>query len=190
MKNSPHRKSIYISLLRGINVGGHKIIKMDQLLQAYEELGFVDVATYIQSGNVVFKSCAKTSEDLAKEIEEMLRRRFSMSVAVIVRTAEEIGKVARSNPFLKESGIDPGTLHVTFLSHAPQKAALKGLDALAAGADRFHCCGREIFLHCPNRFAETKLSINTFEKVLSVGATTRNWNTVNKLWAMAENLTG
>ena len=109
-----------------------------------------------------------------------------MSVPVIVRTAEEIGEVSRSNPFLKENGIDFGKLHVTFLSHAPHKTAVKGLDTIAAGPDRFHCCGREIFLYCPNGFAGTKLSINVFEKVLSVGATTRNWNTVNRLYEMAK----
>jgi uncharacterized protein (DUF1697 family) len=186
MKNSsPPPTSTYVSLLRGINVGGHKIIKMDQLRKAFEELGFADVATYVQSGNVIFKSPRKVSEDLSTRIEEMLLRRFSMSVPVIVRTSEEMGIVARNNPFLKESGVDPSKLHVTFLSHTPQKTVLKGLDAIAAGPDQFRCCGQEIYLYCPNGFAGTKLSITAFERVLAVGATTRNWNTVNKLYEMA-----
>ena len=184
MTTSSH--TTFVALLRGINVGGHKIIKMDALRAAFAGMGFGDVATYVQSGNVVFKSSARTSNDLAKKIEEMLLRRFSLSVPVIVRSAEEIGEVARSNPFLKESGIDPGKLHVTFLSGSPQKTALKGLDTIAAGPDRFHCCGQEIYLYCPNGFGVSKLSINVFEKVLSVGATTRNWNTVNRLWEMAK----
>jgi len=185
MKNSSPATSTYIALLRGINVGGHKIIKMDELRKAFEELGFDDVGTYVQSGNVVFKSAAKISGDLAKKIEEMVLRRFSMAVLVIVRSAEEMGEVTTRNPFLKESGIDAGKLHVTFLSQAPQKTAVKGLDAIPSGADQFRCRGKEIYLYCPNGFAGTKLSINAFEKVLGVGATTRNWNTVNKLWEMA-----
>jgi uncharacterized protein (DUF1697 family) len=184
MTTSP--RITFIALLRGINVGGHKIIKMEQLKKACEELGFEDVASYVQSGNVVFKAPAKISDGLAKKIEEMLLCRFKMSVPVIVRTAEEVGRVLRNKPFLKESGIDVTRLHVTFLSHAPQKAAMKGLDMIEAGPDRFHCCGQEIYLYCPNGFAGTKLSINAFEKVLFVGATTRNWNTVNKLHEMAQ----
>lgn len=184
MKDPSRTPPTYIALLRGINVGGHKIIKMDQLRKAFGDLGFEDVATYVQSGNVVFKAPAKISGDLAKKIEEMLLRRFSMEVPVIVRGSEEIGEVATNNPFLKESGIDAGKLHVTFLSQAPQKTAVKGLDAIPAGADQFRCQGKEIYLYCPNGFAGTKLSINAFEKVLGVGATTRNWNTVNKLWEM------
>jgi uncharacterized protein (DUF1697 family) len=161
---------------------------MDQLRKAFEGLGIEDVATYVQSGNVVFKSPKKTSADLCKKIEEMLLRRFSMSVPVIVRTAEEVDDVLKNNPFLKERSIDLSRLHVTFLSHTPQKAAMKGLDAIAAGPDRFHCRGQEIYLHCPNGFGGTKLSINAFEKVLAVGATTRNWNTVNKVHEMARDM--
>ena len=185
MKAPSRAPSTHIALLRGINVGGHKIIKMDQLRKAFEGLGFEDVATYVQSGNVVFKSLKTSAGDLSRKIEEMLLRRFSMSVPVIVRTAEEVGDVLRNNPFLEERGIDVSRLHVTFLSLTPQKAAVKGLDAITAGADRFYCCGQEIYLYCPNGFGGTKLSINVFEKVLAVGATTRNWNTVNKLYEMA-----
>jgi uncharacterized protein (DUF1697 family) len=185
MKAPSRTPSTYIALLRGINVGGHKIIKMDQLRKAFEGLGFEDVATYVQSGNVVFKSPKNNSADLSKKIEEMLLRGFNMSVPVIVRTAEEVDDVLRNNPFLKERGIDVSRLHVTFLSLTPQKAAIKGPDRIAAGTDRFHCRGQEIYLYCPNGFGGTKLSINAFERVLSAGATTRNWNTVNKLYEMA-----
>jgi uncharacterized protein (DUF1697 family) len=178
-------RNTFVALLRGINVGGHKIIKMEQLRNAFAELGYEDVATYVQSGNVVFKAPAKITGDLSKKIEEMMLRQFSMSVPVIVRTAEEVGDVLRNNPFLKERGIDITGLHVTFLSRAPQKVAIKGLDAIEAGPDRFHCRGQEIYLHCPNGFGGTKLTINAFERVLAVGATTRNWNTVSKLHEMA-----
>ncbi len=185
MKVPTPAPSTYIALLRGINVGGHKIVKMDALREAFAAMGFGDVATYVQSGNVVFKAPAKISENVAAKIEEMLLRRFDMSVPVIVRTAQEMQAVLGNNPFLKEKGIATDKLHVTFLSQAPQKAAIKSLDAIEVGQDRFQCCGQEIYLHCPNGFGGTKLSINAFEKLLAVGATTRNWNTVNKLWEMA-----
>jgi uncharacterized protein (DUF1697 family) len=181
----PSGKSTYIALLRGINVGGHRIIRMDQLRKAFEALGFADVATYVQSGNVVFLAPAKTAQNLSEKIEQMLLRRFGMSVRVMVRAAEEIGEVVKNNPFLKQKGVDPAKLHVTFLSRPPQKEAVKGLDAIAAGADEFRCRGAEIYLFCPNDLGRTKLSIQAFEKVLSVGATTRNWNTVNRLYQMA-----
>ena len=184
MNKTPRTTSTYVALLRGINVGGHKIIKMDQLRKAFEGLGYADVATYVQSGNVVFKAPGKASDYLSKRIAEMLLGRFSMSVPVIVRTADEIGEVLRNNPFLQEGGIDTSKLHVTFLSHPPQRTAWKGLDAITGGPDQFRCSDQEIYLHCPNGFAGTKLSIAAFEKVLSVGATTRNWNTVNKLYQM------
>jgi uncharacterized protein (DUF1697 family) len=179
-------KTTYVCLLRGINVVGHKIIKMDQLRAAFEALGFADVKTYIQSGNVVFKAPAKASEKLAKRIGEAVLSQFGFSVPVMVKTSEEVGAVIKNNPFLKEKGIDPAKLHVTFLSHAPEKTAMKMLDVIAVGLDRFRCSGENIYLHCPNGYGETKLSNNAFEKVLSVRATTRNWNTVNKLHEMMQ----
>ena len=185
MKAPSRTQSTYIALLRGINVGGHKIVKVGQLRKAFEELGFADLATYVQSGNVVFKSPERASQDLSMKIEEMVLRRFSMPVPVIVRTAEKVGEILRNNPFLKKGGIDVSKLHVVFLSQTPAKMAVKGLDAVAAGPDQFCCRGQEIYLLCPNSYGGTKLSNATFESILAVGATTRNWNTVNKLWEMA-----
>lgn len=185
MKVSSLNTSTYVALLRGINVGGHKIIKMELLRKAFEGMGFADVATYVQSGNVIFKGLTKETADLPERIEKMLLRRFETAVPVIVRSAEELGEVARNNPFLKEPGIDVSKLHVSFLSGVPEKKAVKGLDAIVADADWFCCGGREIFLYCPNGIGGTKLSINAFEKILSVRATTRNWNTVNRLSEMA-----
>ena len=110
-------------------MGGHKIVKMDQLRKTFEELGFEDVKTYIQSGNVVFKAPAQSPAKLAKRIEERVLRQFGFPVPVVVKTADEIGEVIDNNPLLKEKGIDPSKLHVTFLSCAPEKSALKTLDA-------------------------------------------------------------
>jgi uncharacterized protein (DUF1697 family) len=177
-------QSTYVALLRGVNVGGHKAVKMDQLRNAFEALGFEGVKTYVQSGNVVFNAQKQASEQLSKRIEEKVLREFGIAVPVTVKTAGEMNAVIRNNPFLQEKGIDLSKLHVTFLSHAPEKTALKMLDAIAATPDQFLSSGKEIYLYCPNGYGVTKLSNNALEKVLSVRATTRNWRTVNQLYEM------
>jgi uncharacterized protein (DUF1697 family) len=172
----------YVCLLRGINVTGHKVIKMESLRAAFEALGFADVKSYVQSGNVVFK--APASAKLAEKIQAKVLREFGFSVPVLVKTREEISAVIKGNPFVKDKNLDLSRLHVAFLSHGPEKSALKMLDKIAAGQDRYRCAGEVVYLHCPNGYGETKLSNNVFEKVLSVTATTRNWNTVNRLREM------
>ena len=176
---------IYISMLRGINVAGHNQIKMTALRELFEALGFEQVQTYIQSGNVVFKAGERSTLQLSKKIEERIAKDFGFRVSVVTRTSAEMGSVLGSNPFLKTKGIDPTKLHVTFLSEAPEPAALRKLGEVAAGADQFRSCGREIYLYCPNGYGRTKLSNNTLEKILGSPATTRNWNTVNKLFEMS-----
>jgi uncharacterized protein (DUF1697 family) len=141
MKGPSRTPSTYIALLRGINLGGHKIVKMDQLRKTFEELGFADVKTYIQSGNAVFKAPAQIPAKLAKRIEEKVLLQFGFPVAVVVKTAAEIGEVISNNPLLQEKGIDPTKLHVTFLACAPDKSALKTLDAAEVAPDQFRWRG-------------------------------------------------
>jgi uncharacterized protein (DUF1697 family) len=178
-------KSTYIALLRGINLGGHKIVKMEQLRKTFADIGFEDVKTYIQSGNVVFKSSRQSCESLAKRIEEKVLSQFGFPAATVVKTAEEIGAVIKNNPLLKEKGIDVAKLHVTFLSCAPEKSLVKTLDAFTAAPDKFRCSSQAIYLHCPNGYHETKLGNNVLMKMLKVGTTTRNWKTVNQLYEMS-----
>jgi uncharacterized protein (DUF1697 family) len=176
----------YIALLRGVNLGAHNRMKMDQLRQSLEGLGFVEVRTYIQSGNVVFKAARQSPSDLSRRIDQRILRDFGLSVFVISRTAAELGKAIHNNPFLREKGVDSSKLHVTFLSKAPAQSSLKKLDTLAVGGDQFRYCSKEIYLYCPNGLARTKLFGSAFERVLAVSATTtRNWRTVNTLYAMS-----
>ena len=175
-------KLTYVALLRGINLSGHRIVKMDQLRKAFEGLGFEDVKTYIQSGNVVFKGPG--TQNLVKRIEEKIVRQFGFPVPVVVKTSDEIGEIIRNNPLVKEKGIDLSKLHVTFLSCAPEKSALTTLEAFAAGPDQFRCSMGAIYLHCPNGYHETKLGNNVLGNMLKVGTTTRNWKTVNQLYEM------
>jgi uncharacterized protein (DUF1697 family) len=176
----------FISILRGINVSGQKKIRMVDLKKLYESLGFSDVKTYIQSGNVIFKSDSNISDiQFAKKIEKAISEQYLFEVPVIIRTSKELEKIILDNPFMKEKNIDVKKLHTTFLSETPgkEKAALiKEADFLP---DRFEIKGKEIYLHIPGSYGETKLSNKFFESKLKVSATTRNWNTVNKLFELA-----
>jgi uncharacterized protein (DUF1697 family) len=178
--------SNYIAMLRGINVSGHKIIKMEQLRAAFASLGFNNVKTYIQSGNVVFEAAGGSAAGLAGKIERKILRDFGFSVPVSLKTLKEMEKVIKNNPFPKDPAIDHSRLHVTFLSGDPPKTALEQLQPLAATLEQFRIIDREIYLHCPNGYGNTKLSNAAIEKKLSVGATTRNWKTVTTLLAMAQ----
>jgi uncharacterized protein (DUF1697 family) len=175
----------YIAMLRGINVSGHKIIKMESLRASFAALGFGDVKTYIQSGNVVFKTAKTDPAGLAKKIVKKIRDDFGFDVPVLVKTAEELAAVLKANPLSKRAGVDESKLHVTFLAAAAPKNSAAILQPLAAKSELFAVCGTEIYLHCPDGYGETKLANGAIEKKLSVAATTRNWKTVNVLHAMA-----
>src|SRR5258708_9060732 len=131
----------YIAMVRGINVGGHKKIKMDQLRKSFEALGFEQVKTYIQSGNVVFRGGKVSTQVLSRKIEAKILGDFGFSVSVISRTQDEMERTIQNNPFLKERGIDQTKLHVTFLSEAPAASAFQKMKALIAAPNqsRYAC---------------------------------------------------
>jgi uncharacterized protein (DUF1697 family) len=169
-----------VALLRGINVGGKTMIPMPELRSMLASMGFEDVATYVQSGNVVFNSSTGEAEELAAAIEERIAETFGLSTAVLVRTPSELTEIAGSNPFLSRE-TDPLKLHVVFLSGAPAASAVKELDPKRSPPDEFSVLGREIYLHLPNGAGRSKLTIDYFERRLGVRATARNWRTLNKL---------
>ena len=178
----------YIAMLRGINVGGQKPVRMEQLRESCAALGFRSIETYVQSGNIVFLDEKKSPSNLSKSISEAILDDFGFRVPVLVKTSREMGEVIKRNPFLKETGIDPTKLHVTFLPEAPSKDALKSLERFPTKPDRFYVGRQEIYLYCPGGYGKTKLSNTAFEKVLSMGTTTRNWKTVGALFEMASKL--
>lgn len=176
----------HISILRGINVSGHKKILMADLAALYQSLKLKDVLTYIQSGNVLFNYSGKaTDEELIKKIEKAIKAKYAFDVPVIVRRREEIEKVIALNPFLKRKDTDLEKLHVTFLATAPDKEKLENLKTINYPPDEFELIGKDVYLYCPHNYGETKLTNNLFEKKLGVTATTRNWKTVNKLLQLA-----
>jgi len=178
----------YVAMLRGINVSGQKTIKMDRLRELCSGLGFRNVQTYFQSGNIVFQTQTENPAAVSKSIGETIHRYFGFDAPVIIRTSKELGNVITINPFLKEKDIDSTKLHVTFLSETARKNSLKNLEALSSGPDRFYAAPHEIYLYCPGGYGRTKLSNNAVEKALSVRATTRNWKTTNTLFEMVSKL--
>jgi uncharacterized protein (DUF1697 family) len=176
----------YIAMLRGINVSGHNIIKMEQLRASFAALGFSNTKSYIQSGNLVFEASNASTAGLVEKISRKILGDFGMSVPVTVKTAKEIDQIIKRNPFPKMPGIDPSKLHITFLSTNPPPKALEQLLPLAAKSEQFRIIGQEVFLYCPDGYGNSKLSNTAVEKKLGVGATTRNWKTVNTLLAMAQ----
>ena len=166
----------YAALLRGINVGGNKKIAMPALKALFEELGFADVVTYIQSGNVVFR----TSKADASVIEQRIAEVFGHEVTVILRTAAELAAVANGNPFLSADA-NLKQLYVTYLDRKPTGEAAGRLDSDRSPGDRYSLRGRELYLDLGNGAGRTKLTLDYLERTLGVKGTARNWNTVLKL---------
>jgi len=173
----------YVALLRGINVGGRKTVPMAELRSALTELGLEDVATYIQSGNVVFRGTQGATK-LTDGIERCVEETFGLDVRATLRTRDELAAVGNGNPFL-ERGADPAKLHVVFLDRKPAAKAVAELDPDRSPPDEFEVRGREIYLYLPNGMGRTKLSGDYFEHRLSVVATARNWRTALKLVELA-----
>jgi uncharacterized protein (DUF1697 family) len=177
------RRKMYVALVRGINLGGRNKVSMADLRALIAGLGAEDVATYVQSGNVIFRS-ADGPGKLTEAIEERIRRDLGLSVTVLLRTRPQLARVLAGNPFT--SGGEASTkLHVTFLAEKPDLARVRELDPEHAEPDQFRVVGQEIYLHCPNGYGRSKLTNAHFEKKLGVAATTRNWNTVTKLAELA-----
>ena len=177
----------YISILRGINVSGQKKIRMEDLKALYEGLDFGKVTTYIQSGNVIFKTGLNLSiSRLSEKIEKAIEEKYHFHVPVIIRTADEMHQILSSNPFLNEEGINREKLHVTFLEEEPQPTQVSAIIEADFSPDGFRIIGKEVYLYCPGGYGNTKLSNTFFEKKLCTKATTRNWKTVGKLANLAD----
>ncbi len=179
---------VYIAMLRGINVGPHKRMKMDKLRLTCEGAGFKNVKTYIQSGNVVLHAEKLPAAALSRKLEACIENDFGFSADVITRTGDEIKRIVERNPLLKEDGVDPTKLHVVFLSEKPSAAAIKKLQQLTLAPDRTRVLGTEIYFYFPNGVSGSSLWKHPLDRVLGISSTIRNWNTVNKLYEMAQEL--
>jgi uncharacterized protein (DUF1697 family) len=174
----------YVALLRGVNLGARNKVSMADLRTLIESLGAEDVQTYVQSGNVVFKSRVRSAAKLAGDIEQGISREFGLEISVMLRTSKQLAEVVAGNPF-EASEADGTKLHVTFLAEAPKRSRALTLEPESFEPDAFHVHGREVYLHTPKGYGRSKLSNAYFEKQLGVAGTTRNWNTVTKLAELA-----
>lgn len=174
----------HLALLRGINVGRNKQVDMATLRRVLEELGFADVKTHLRSGNVLFTTSRRSAARIAGDIERAIAAQMSVETKVIVRTGDELAATVAANPF-PEVEATPQLLHVAFLSGNPAPAKIAALEAEAAAPDRVAPGDGVLYVHYPDGVAASKLSNAVIERHLGVRSTTRNWNTVTKLLALA-----
>ena len=174
----------YVALLRSVNVAGHGRIAMDELRAAFTDLGYKDVVTYIQTGNVLFTAPSGSERAIVTAVEEQVARDFGDAPAVLLRTVPELRRIGAASPYAK-AGADPARHHVTFLAAAPTKAVLAALELPPSGRDELVVDGREVYVHTPDGYAGTKYTGTFLERRLGVVSTTRNWNTVTKLCQLA-----
>ena len=174
----------YVALLRSVNVAGHGRLSMTELTKTFVTLGYTDISTYIQTGNVLFRSPGRRGSTLAADIEAQLERDFGHAPAVILRTVADLARIVATSPYPKK-GADPSRHHVTFLAAPPDQERLAAFRAPPSGRDELSIVGQEVYVHTPDGYAGSKLTGALLERRLGVLSTTRNWNTVTKLHALA-----
>ena len=174
----------YVALLRGINVGGRNKLPMRELTAMFAEAGCVDVRTYIQSGNVVFRADSSLADDLSARIASAIAASHGYQIPVVTRTAADLARVIHGNPFVAAAA-DPTKLHVGFLADSPDPARVAQLDPGRSPPDAFELRENEVYLHLPNGVARSKLTNDYFDRTLGTVSTVRNWRTVCKLHEMA-----
>jgi len=177
--------STFIALLRGINVSGHRTIKMDALKTASTEIGLENVRTYIQSGNLIFESPSDNTISISESISRKIHEDFGFDVPVITITAKELEQVIAANPFSKKSSMDSTFFHVAFLSEVPNAQSIERLQEIEVKGDEFALIGKAMYLYCPNGYSNSRLTNSFLEARLKVPATTRNWKTTNELFRIA-----
>jgi uncharacterized protein (DUF1697 family) len=178
--------AILIALLRGVNLGKRRM-KMERLRDVCAELGWTGVKTYVQSGNVVFRTRERGVERAAKRLEEAIQTEWGFHSQVVIRTEEEMRGVVARSPFVERKGLNPSQLAVTFLAEELGAVTLEKLGKIEAAPEEFVVSGREIYSHFPNGLARSKLAVE-MGKALKDTGTARNWNTVLALTEMAGDL--
>ncbi|GIH16413.1 DUF1697 domain-containing protein [Rugosimonospora africana] len=174
----------YAVLLRGVNLGSNRRIAMQDLRALLAGLGYQEVRTLLQSGNAVFAAPRRKPEALCTEISERMGTEFGMKIGCVIRTADELAAVVDANPF-PDKASQGSKLAVTFLAGPVDPARFADADPADFAPDEFRLGEREIYTWLPNGFSNSKIPVNFWDKRADHLATTRNWNTVTKLLAMA-----
>jgi uncharacterized protein (DUF1697 family) len=173
----------YAALLRGINLAGHKMVAMAELRAALTKLGFSDVSTLLQSGNVVFSAQRTTPAKLEALIEKDIEKRFKMQVDIHVRDGAELASVIDANPLRKEAEAAPSAFLVTFYREPLDAALVKTLQSAISGPEKVRCVGRHLYMTFPEGIGNSKAAL-LIDKTLRMKGTARNWNTVTKIAAL------
>ena len=161
---------------------------MDALRKSYENMGFRNVTTYVQSGNVIFVCNELKCNDLEQKISLQIGKDFGFEVPVLVLTIEKLQQIIENNPFVKDSDKDPSFLHITFLASKPDHFDHAQIEDKKQNGEEIFFSDIAVYLYCPNGYGRTKLNNNFLEAKLKVGATTRNWKTTSELFKIAEQL--
>jgi uncharacterized protein (DUF1697 family) len=175
----------FVSMIRGINVAGHRPVRMDRLACLFVDMGFGKPRTYLQSGNVVFEAKGGARHDLAGAIERRILKDLGLEVSVALRTSAEMTGALAANPFARRPGIDPRFMYATFLISREGPGSLDAIALPVVPGEEAILIGSVVYLHCPFGFGGTKINNAFFERALRTRATTRNWQTVTALESMA-----
>ena len=180
--------AVIIAMLRGVNVGGHNKVKMEDLRGLCKSLKLRDACTYVQSGNLIFRSEERDLALLAKRLQDAIERKFRFRPEVVLRTAAEMRDAIGRNPFAKRRGIEPNKLLVMFLANDPESEAREKAAQLNTAPEELRMDRRELYIYYPNGMTRPKVSWASIERILKTSGTGRNWNSVTKMLEMAEQL--
>ncbi len=178
--------NIYIALLRGINVSGQKKIKMAHLKSLMVADGCIDVQTYIQSGNIVFKSSGTELDTLSKQLEQLIQTNYEFHVPVLILTPTQLLKAKQNNPFLMDESKDTSKLSFSFLYTTPTSENITKLMSYTFPEEEIILLNDMVYLYLINGAGRAKLTNNFMENKLKVTASSRNFNTVLKLIEMSK----
>ena len=180
---------VYLALFRGINVSGHNLIKMEPLKKVMEAEGYINVETYIQSGNVVFESAETSRDRIAKALEILMYKEYGHNVVIFILDEADVAKVIAGNPYTgpEPEGQGIKKFFVAFLSGPPKSDGIDQLRKYNRGDDVFKIVDNVLYLKLATSAADSKLTNVFIENKLGVKATTRNWNTTLKIFEMLQN---
>jgi uncharacterized protein (DUF1697 family) len=178
---------VMIALLRGINLAGHHKVKMEDLRKLCESLKLRNAQTYVQSGNLVFRTDEKDTVRLAKRMEDAIERKFGFRAGVVLRTTAELRDLIARSPFGKRKGLEPSKLNVTFLACDLAKDTCDQILQIKAEVEEIKLGRRELYVYFPDGMGRSKLTA-VLDRTLKKAGTVRNWNTVTKLLEMAEQM--
>jgi uncharacterized protein (DUF1697 family) len=180
----PHPPRRYAALLRAVNLGPHKKVEMGKLRECFQTLGFRDVSTWGNSGNVIFSGPEGREGPLASRLESGVAKTFGFAPQILIRSREELSEVLRTNPFPEMARKDPSHLGVVFLREAAGPAAEGRLRVAPKEREEVRVLGTHAYVTYPDGVGESKLTLPVLERALGTIGTIRNWNTVGKLAAL------